>query len=248
LEVLGWVLVALLCCGAAVGWQMYRYPGGWAYAYGAMHAPDRKELAAARMRVRRIRREEGRERSSADAELRDAERRQRRLIKKADSRIEELRNPGPGQEYETQGAMALFQRSLRVADETIPLDGLTVRFEAGRRKICYIHVTLPDGHERSASFPADRFEEEDIRRFSRRIVNVAADENKASAERDEQIAEIEKERRRAMADTAAQEAAKEKIAQLAEHHRKQGRLAAAVEELAHALDRWQGLTGHRPSR
>ena len=248
MQALGWVLAVLVCCGATVGWQLYRYPGGWAYAFGAMYAPDRRELSSARLAVRTIRREHGREQSAAQGQLREAERRQNRQISSADRRLKELRHPGPGQLLQTMGAMTLHQHSLRVSKEEIPLDGLTVRFEAGRRNTCYIHVTLPDGHERSASFPGGQFEEEDVRVFFRRIKNVAADENKACAEREQQIAEVEEERRRAVADTAAQEAAQERLEQLKERHRKEARLPAARSELERALDRWQDLTGHRPQR
>ena len=245
---MGWVLVVLLCCGATVGWQMYRYPGGWAYAFGTMFAPDRKELGVARMAVRRVKRQEGSEQSSVEGEVRDAERRQNRRINRADGRLKELRNPGPGQLLHTMGPMTLHQRMLRVSKEEIPLDGLRVRLEVGRRNTCYIHVTLPSGHERSSSFPGAQFEEEDVRTFFRQIKNVAADENKACAEREQEIAEVEEDRRRAVADTAAKEAAAEKLAQVRERHRKEGRLAAAVAELDRALDRWQDLTGHRPRR
>jgi hypothetical protein len=248
LEALGWVLVVLLCCGATVGWQMYRYPGGWAYAFGTMYAPDRKELATARLAVRTVRREHSRELSSAEGQLRDAERRQSRQIDSADRQLKELRNPGPGELRETMGAMTLHQHCLRISKEEIPLDGLRVRFEAGRRNTCYIHVTLPDGHEQSASFPGAQFEEEDVRGFSRRITNAVADENRACAEREQRIAEVEEDRRRAVADTAAQEAAREKLVRVKERHRKEGRLAAALDGLDGALDQWQDLTGHRPTR
>ena len=248
LEALSWVLVVLLCCGATVGWQMYRYPGGWAYAFGTMFAPDRKELSVARLAVRVVRREHGREQSSAEGQLREADRQRSRRINSIDRRLKELRNPGPGPSREPMGAMTLHQRSLRVAKEEIPLDGLRIRFEAGRRKTCYIHVTLPDGHERSVSFPGGQYEEEDVRGFSRRITNAVADENRACVDREQKIAELEEERRRVVEDTAAQEAAQEKLEQVKERHRKEGRLTAAVAELDRALDCWQDLTGHRPNR
>ncbi len=248
MEALGWTLVVLVCCAAAVGWQLHRYPGGWAYAFGAMYAPDRKELSSARLTVRTIRREHGQEQSAAEGQLREAERRQNRQITGADRRLKQLRDPGPGQLRETMGTMTLFQRKLRVSKAEVPLDGLRVRFELGRRNTCYIHVTLPDGHERSASFPGDQFEEEDVRGFSRRITNAVADENRACVEREQQIAEAEADRSRAVADTAAQEAARERLEQVKERHRKEGRLSAARAELDQALDRWQDLTGHRPQR
>ncbi|MEY9837518.1 hypothetical protein [Streptacidiphilus sp. EB103A] len=248
MEALGWVLVVLLCCGSAVGWQMYRYPGGWAYAFGTMYAPDRKELATARLAVRTVKREHGGELSSAEGQLRDAERRQSRRINRADRELKELRNSGPRQLRETMGPLTLYQKSLLISKEEIPLDGLRVRFEAGRRNTCYIHVTLPDGHEQSASFPGAQFEEEDVRGFSRRITNAVADENRACAVRDQRIAEVEEDRRRAVADTAAQEAAREELARVKERHRKEGRLAAAQDGLDRALDQWQDITGHRPAR
>ncbi|TDU06477.1 hypothetical protein EDD99_5036 [Streptomyces sp. 846.5] len=248
MEALGWVLVVLLCCGATVGWQMYRYPGGWAYAFGTMYAPDRKELATARLAVRTVRREHGRELSSAENELHDAERRRKRKIDRTERQLKELRNPGPGEPRETMGAMTLHQHCLWIAKQEIPLDGLRVRFEAGRRNTCYIHVTLPDGHEQSASFPGAQFEEEDVRGFSRRIINAVADENRACAEREQKIAEVEEDRRRAVADTAAQDAAREKVARVRERHRKEGRLDAAQDGLDRALDQWQDITGHRPAR
>jgi hypothetical protein len=227
---------------------MYRYPGGWAYAFGTMYAPDRRELAAARFAVRTVEREHSRGLSAAEGRLRDADRRRSRQINRADRALRELRNLGPRQLRETMGSMTLYQQSLLISKEEIPLDGLRVRFEAGRRNTCYIHVTLPDGHEKSASFPGGQFEQEDVLGFSRRISNAVADENKACAEREQRIAEIEEDRRRAVADTAAQEAAREELAQVKERHRKDGRLAAARAGLDRALDQWQELTGHRPER
>ena len=227
---------------------MYRYPGGWAYAFGTMYAPDRKELATARLAVRTVKREHGRELSSAEDELRDAERRRSRQIDRAERQLKELRNPGPGELRETMGTMTLHQHCLWISKQEIPLDGLRVRFEAGRRNTCYIHVTLPDGHEQSAAFPGAQFEEEDVLGFSRRIKNAVTDENRACAKREQRIAEVEEDRRRAVADTADQEAAREKVARVKERHRKEGRLDAALDRRDRVLDQWQDLTGHRPTR
>ncbi|MFE7546718.1 hypothetical protein [Streptomyces gardneri] len=61
------VLAAVLIGGAACGvWRLVPYPGGWSFAFAAVHQADRQDLAQARNAVSKVR---GRARKEVAVEI-----------------------------------------------------------------------------------------------------------------------------------------------------------------------------------
>ncbi|MHA6760177.1 hypothetical protein [Streptacidiphilus sp. PAMC 29251] len=241
----GWLLVLPLAIGAYVGWQMYRYPGGWAYAFGAAYTAERKSLAKARRRVRGLERDDHRERSGAETKVRNAEARYRRRIRAIDRRLSTLRQPGRGILLEQLGDLVLHKHVLLVKGEVVPLAGLRVRFEEAKRNH-HIYVTRPDGRVRFESFPHELHEEGEVRRFAVRIENEAAAEKTFLERCEDEMAEAEIALQQARADTSAQETARAQLAQVTERQQADSRIEIARSELEAEHERWQAVTGHRP--
>ena len=242
---LGWLLVLPLAIGACVGWQMHRYPGGWAYAFGAAYTADRQNLAQARRGVHDLERGAHQERSEAKAGVRNAEAAYRRHISTIERQLSELRQPGWGVLREQLGDLVLHEHVLLVKEEVVPLAGLRVRFEEAKHNH-HIYVTRPDGRVRFESFPHELHEEGVVRHFAVRIENEAAAENAFRERHEGFVAEAEISLQRARADTASQAAARAQLAQVTEQQRADSRIKIARSELEVEQERWRALTGHRP--
>lgn len=241
------VVVLVLVGGAAwVGRRLRSYPGGWACAFDRAYAADRRSLAGARRAVRALEQEARQEISGARAQVRREEERYRSRIAALEGALRRLRDPGRGEHLATLGGLTLHRHVLRFPDgEQMPLARLRVRFEPGREK-SYIYVTRPNGKVRPAVFAEPPHEEDDIRLFAVRIQNAVADEDDFQGQREGRIARTEDELERARADTAAQEAAREQVAQVAARRREDHRLDTAQAKLDAARRHWHQVTGHWP--
>lgn len=239
------LLILVLLGGAAyIGRRLYRYPGGWAFAFGDAYAADRKDLAGARRGVRDLQRSARRELSQAEGTVRAEEARYRERIRSAERRLKELRAPGRGEQREVLGELTLHQHVLRHRSEDIPLAGLKVRFEPSHHRY-RIRVTRPNGRVRDVHYPRNQ-PEDAVRGFAVRLEYAVADENDFLSRRDGLIADTEAELVRARAATAAQDSARQALARVTARHSSDPRLPAARAELDAARKRWSAATGHEP--
>lgn len=131
------VVFVLLGGVAFVVWRRSRYPGGWAFVFGARHAGDREDLARARRELRGVEKKSGKLEAAArervDAESAEYDRRVDAL-KRA---VEDLRDPGLGVRLTGRvGELVLHEHAVVSSDAgTIPLAGLQARFASAGRPI-----------------------------------------------------------------------------------------------------------------
>ena len=90
---MGWILIVVLLSGGTVVWLMLRYPGGWRYAFSAEYAENRRDLDAARGKLRQLEREAGREHDAARSEMEAADRDHRNRVGQARAHLAWLRAP-----------------------------------------------------------------------------------------------------------------------------------------------------------
>ncbi len=240
------VLVLLVIGGAIwVGWQLYSYPGGWAFTFGAQHAEERQHLSQARKKERETERSSYRRVAAAKEQEHSAQRLFDERVRRAEQSLEQVSRPGRGELVEKRGAAVLYRHVLLIEDEEIPLARLDVRFEQALREN-HIYVRRSDGSVRWTSFPHSAHEENDIRRFTVRIENAVAAENAFRAQQKALIAQGERELKEALADTGARDAARLHVAQATSLHRHDRRRKTARAELDAARKQWQRLTGKMP--
>ncbi|MFE4483086.1 hypothetical protein ACFRQP_41045, partial [Kitasatospora sp. NPDC056789] len=93
---MGWILTVVLVAAGAVAWLMLRYPGGWRCAFGPEYAEHRRDLDAARGKLRDLKREAGRERGRARSAVEAAERAHASRVGEARAHLDRLRSPDRG--------------------------------------------------------------------------------------------------------------------------------------------------------
>ncbi|MGW1997792.1 hypothetical protein [Embleya sp. NPDC001921] len=255
------VVFVLLGGVALVVWRRSRYPGGWAFAFDARYADDREDLARARRELRGVQKKSGKLEAAArervDAESAEYDRRVDAL-KRA---VEDLRDPGLGVRLTGRvGELVLYEHAVVSSGAgTIPLAGLQARFESGRHTHS-VYLTRPDGRVHRAKYPhrpvpaatdeAERvqfFDEDLVRDFVVEIQNAVADENDFRSHLPAWLEQRREELAEARHDTASLDAARRYLSQVLASQSRDPHRKAALVELSEACDRWQELTGHRPS-
>ncbi|WP_328335886.1 MULTISPECIES: hypothetical protein [unclassified Streptomyces] len=261
-------VVVLVLLGSAfwVAWRRSRYPGGWAFAFSARYAQERAGLAGARQEVRGAKKESSRLLAAARARERSESAGHEQGLRVLEQKVTALRTPGLGPRLqEPVGELVLHEHALLVSSRTgsIPLAGLTVRFESGRQTHS-IYLTQPDGRVHRAKYPhlpppvsvsADGaedatkpFDEEQVRDFAVEIQNAVADEDVFRSHRKERLARAQEELAASKEDTASLDAAREHLSQVLDRQSRDPRRKAALAELKAASERWQALTGRPPPK
>ncbi|MCW8102643.1 hypothetical protein [Streptomyces tauricus] len=253
MDALRLIVFGVVGAGIWVLWRRRRYPGGWAFAFSFTYEEDRDCLANARNRARDAARRATQAESAARGTLADYERRQHQL----EQQIARLRNPGTGEQLSGLGELVLFRHLLVVTSETgtrsVPLAALDVRFDMGQRNHS-IYLTEASGRVHRAAYPhllpatddQQQFDEDTVRDFAVAIQNAIADENAFRARIPTQLKRTEKELEDTRADTRAQEAARERLAQVRQRNRQDPHRRAADAALEEARKDWETLTGHIP--
>lgn len=259
-------VVALVLLGSAslVAWRRSRYPGGWAFAFSACYAEERADLAGARQEVRGVEKESSRLVAAARARERSESAEHERGLRVLEQKVTALRTPRLGPRLkEPIGELVLHEHALVVSSRagSIPLAGLTARFESGRQTHS-IYLTQPDGRVHRAKYPhlplpvsadgvADGpkpFDEEQVRDFAVEIQNAVADEDVFRSHREERLARAQEELAASKEDTASLDAAREHLSQVLDRQGRDPRRKAALAELEAASERWQALTGRTPPK
>ncbi|MFF1407712.1 hypothetical protein [Streptomyces sp. NPDC058294] len=253
------VLVLALGAGvAAVLWWRYRYPGGWAFAFGQAYRAERQDLARARRNARRVAGEHSRREVAARARLDAARTERRQRVRRAEREVAALRDPGAGSRLGHLGDLTLHEHGLRIASatgfRTVALAGLQVRLEAGRRNDS-LYLAQPDGLVDRITYPhpaqtpegeSRGFDEDVVRDFVVRIHNAVADEDLFRAGLPDRLAQAQAGLEDAEEDTAAEEEAHANLNRIREEHSRDPRRANATAEREASRKRWHTLTGHYP--
>ncbi|MFD9208719.1 hypothetical protein ACFVZM_20880 [Streptomyces sioyaensis] len=239
------MVLIMIGCATWVGWQLYSFPGGWAYAFGTQHAGERQHLSEARRKMREAERSSYRRVAAAKEQQHSTQALFEERIRRAEKTLQRVSQPGRGEPVEQQGAAVLHQHVLLIAGEEIPLAGLRVRFEQAQHKN-HIYVTRLDGTVHWTPFPHAEHEEDGVRRFAVRIENAVAAENAFRAQQKALITQAEKELQEARADTGARDAARLHLTQMTTLHQHDRQRKAARAELEAARKRWQTITGKLP--
>ncbi|MEY2231441.1 hypothetical protein [Streptomyces sp. BF23-19] len=245
---------------AGVAWQLYHYPGGWAYAFSPMHADARKSWWAARSAARAWARSatqgEEQAREAVDSVEKNREERLRRL----EQRIASLSIPGRGERVDALGELVLFQHVLLVQSasgtRSIALAGMEIRFELGQKNYS-VYCTDADGHAYRAKYPhrpsspeggEQLFDEDQVRDFAVTIQNTIAQENLFRARLPRQLKAVESKREEVLADTSELDAARERLQKLRQRNRTDPRGEAVEARVEEASRDWERLTGRVPPR
>ncbi|MFJ4983363.1 hypothetical protein ACIP9H_06200 [Streptomyces sp. NPDC088732] len=240
-------VLALLLIG--VGWRLLRYPGGWHFAFSGNHDKHRDGLNRERRAVRELRNKARRELAVAEAQVARAEQAHRKRIIDAERRLKGLRRQGQGALLATLGHLSLHEHVMVISGtgtKVLPLGGTQVQFErsdVGR----HIYLRRPDGVHLE-SYAVDQHSEDSVRRFSVRIENQVAKENRFLTERAASIKKAEDELKEARADTLPAERARRHLGVVTARQSRDRALDDALDRLETARDQWQALTGRRPPR
>ncbi|MGV9266184.1 hypothetical protein ACWDRR_16150 [Kitasatospora sp. NPDC003701] len=246
----GWILVVVLAVAGTALWLMLRYPGGWRYAFGAEYAEQRRDLDAARGRLRTLQHEARRERAAARSDVKAVERAHQNRVGRARAHLAGLQSPGRGTLRSSLGdSLRLYDNALEVTADgsTVehPLHEVSLRDEYAR-EAGRIYVALPSGRQQMVTVSLEETPEAEVRTFVVEVFNAAADAKVSKAERQALVPQAEAELRDAIADTAAQEQARLRLTEVVARQKSDPRVPRARGELDAARDQWQQLTGRRP--
>ncbi|WP_329013660.1 hypothetical protein [Streptomyces sp. NBC_00690] len=239
------VSIALVGAGS-VAVQRFRYPGGWDYAFSPQYGPERRVLAQARDRFRKLKqdRESRLQEAQEGAFLARSAHEQRLAF--GEERLRDLLSPVRGGLVEELGEMALCERALLIGNEEFPLEGLRADYEwspTGRYRIC---VMPRGGGTRHISFSRDEYAEGAVRAFAERVTTAGATHAQDLAGRHERSTRVWADLVQTRADTAAVDEAERQVDEVAKANRHDPELADAQSDLEEARHRWYELTGHWP--
>ncbi|MDX3075538.1 hypothetical protein [Streptomyces sp. MI02-7b] len=237
----------LLLAGTA--WRLHRYPGGWSYAFSGRHDTDRHGLDRERRAVRELRGRARRELAVAEGRVAQAEQSYRSRISAAERRLRGLRTSGNGALLSALGHLSLHEHVVVISGpgaKVLPLGGVQVQFEHSPMGH-HIYLRRPDGVHWE-SYATGEHSEDSVRRFSVRIENQVAKENRFLAERAASVKKAEDALKEARADTRPADRARRHLSAVTARQSRDRALDEALTRLETAQDRWQRLTGRRPPR
>lgn len=245
--IVGMTLTVVILVLAGAGRRLRRYPGGWRFALSGRHEADRDALDRARRAVRKLRRRARRELARARAQVARADRAHRRRVGDAERHLARLRRPGKGAFVAALGKVSLHAHVMVISGretKVLQLDGLQVRFEHSPTGH-HLYLRRPDGVHLE-SYPPGEHGEDGVRRFSVRVENAVAKENRFRTELATAVKKAEDALKAAHADTGPAQDARRWLGMLTARQIRDPALAGALAGLEAARDRWQGLTGRRP--
>ncbi|WP_030274326.1 hypothetical protein [Streptomyces sp. NRRL B-24484] len=257
-----WIVLAMLVLGGWLVLRIGKYPGNWRFSFSPRpeYRKHRRDLKAAREKLRRLEHAAGQERDSARTAMEAAVSSHGRRVREAELRLSRLRDPGQGAlRSELAGTLRLYDHVLQVTAEgrttSHPLNGISIRDEYSH-SFGHVYLTLPDGLQQLLTFSLKKTPEADIspmetpeaevRAFVVDVHNAIAKAKAAKAQRKALIPQAEADLQLAIADTNGQQQAQQKLEEVTTRLKKDTRIPQARRELDAARDRWQQLTGHRP--
>ncbi|MGW3247770.1 hypothetical protein [Streptomyces sp. NPDC001070] len=241
------ILFAAVLSLAGTGWRLHRYPGGWRFAFSGSHDNDREDLNRARRTARELQDGARRELAAAQGQVARADRSHRRRVSEAKRRLRRLRRSGNGAFASALGNVSLHQHAIvisRPQRKVLPLGGMEVKFEHSSVGNL-IYLRLPNAVHLE-SYAVGKHSEDSVRRFSVRIENAVAKENRYLTELTASIKKAEDELTAAQADTRPAREARLRLGVVTARQSRNRALDEALARLEAARDRWQALTGRRP--
>ncbi|GAA1501069.1 hypothetical protein GCM10009760_63610 [Kitasatospora kazusensis] len=238
---------------ALAGWLVWRaglYPGNWRYSLGIKYQENRRDLRAAREKLRQLEQSVGQEQDGARSAVAAAVSSHRLRVRQAELRLARLQDPGHGAlRTELAGTLRLYDHVLEVTAEgritAHPLTKVLIRDEYSP-SAGHIYLTLPNGFRQLLTFSLKETPEAEVRAFVVDIHNAFAADKAAKAERKVLIPQARAQLKAAIADTSGQERARQRLGEVRARLKGDTRIPQARRELDAARDRWQQLTGHRP--
>ena len=245
-----WIVVAMVVLGGALVVRMGHYPGHLRYSFGLKHHARRRDLRAAREKLRRLEQTVEQERDGARSAVTTAAYNHGHRVREAEGRLARLREPGRGtQRGELAGRLRLYDNVLEVMTEqritTHQLTGISIRDEYSR-SAGHVYLTLPKAFQQLLTFSLKETPEAEVRAFVVEVSNAIADAKVARAKRKALIPQAEADLQLAIADTSGQKQAEQRLGEVTARLKGDPRIPQARRELEAARDRWQQLTGQRP--
>ncbi|MFH9939036.1 hypothetical protein ACH4OT_06890 [Streptomyces murinus] len=245
----GWILLLALVVAAAVGRQLYLYPGGWKFAFASEYGAARRDLDRARGALRGLERTVRKELAGARGAVDTAATAHRRRVRDAEERIARLRDPGRGGYRDELGALSLYEHVLVVSTDDfsgdLPLHEIAVRSDH-TRTAGHLYLVGPDGRQHLVTYATADIAEEHVRKFVVDVHNAIAAAKSFQRDRPAQLRQAKADLHQATNDTSEQENAQLHLKEVTARQSGDLRIPAARQDLAAAHDRWQELTGHRP--
>jgi hypothetical protein len=156
-----------------------------------------------------------------------------------------LLRPGRGTLIGQLGVVVLYQHSVLVDGQEIPLADLVVRLDHAQHHH-FLDLTPPGGWVCLQRYPRSDHDEDAVRRFAVQLENAVADENAFRIRAAAQVEQARKELAGVLADTSGQDIARARLTEVEQRQQRDTRRKDAHQELEAARDRWQQLTGKRP--
>lgn len=240
-------VLALLLVGMV--WRLHRYPGGRHFAFSGSHDKHRDSLDRERRAVRALRNKARRELAVAEGRVVRADHAYRSRISGAERQLRGLRRHGHGALVATLGHLSLHEHVVVISGpetKVLPLGGVQVQFERSPMAN-HIYLRGADGVHWEP-YTSGEHSEDSVRRFSVRIENLVAKENRLLAELAASVKKAEEELKEARADTRPAEQARRHLGAVTARQSRDKALDEALDRLETARDQWQALTGRRPPR
>lgn len=240
-----WILAALAACALGAGWQAYRYPGGWAFAFGPLYRDERRQLAQARATVRALDRRADRTVGEARSQLESERTRHGTGVRTAERRVSELRNPGAGELIDSLAEFTLYKHVLRVEGRQYPLHRL--EFSSVTSSAAHHVVVRPyRGSNIRRPLSVELHDEDAVLTFVLAVENAVKREREYQAGVKKRIADAEQELERARGATVEVDVAQARLDRVTAEQRDDPERALARRQLEAALDAWAELSGRRP--
>lgn len=245
----GLILLLALAAAAAVGRQLYRYPGGWKFAFAPEYDGARSDLDSARSAVRGLERAAQKELADARGAVDAAASAYRRRVRNAEERVAYMSDPGRGGYRDELGALSLYEHVLAVSTDDfsgdLPLHEIAVRSDH-TRMASHLYLVGPDGRQHLVTYAAADIAEERVRKFVVDVHNAIAAAKSFQLDRPARLRQAKADLHQAENDTSEHEKARLRLEEVTARQNADLRISTARQDLAAAHDRWQELTGRRP--
>ncbi|WP_406179432.1 hypothetical protein [Streptomyces sp. NBC_01006] len=244
-EVVRWIVWALIAAAVLICLHHYRYPGGWGPAFSREHAARRRNLARARRHLARRAVWAWGQRALVQARLHSAQSAHRQSVAAAKLSLRQAREPGLGVKVGELGPLVLHEHVLLRGEEQLPLASLEVKPHHDVRNH-HLILVQDDGSVHHVSLARTEHEEDAVFAFVALLTSAVLRENAFLSGQGKRIARAEERLARIEADTSAQDGVRTELDRLVEEQRLDPEQAAALARLKACRQDWHEHTGRMP--